>query len=66
MAVGFGESVVLPLIAKFISLYPNIDVVLELTEREELSATYAIYLKREMISPKTRAFLDLLVENIVT
>jgi DNA-binding transcriptional LysR family regulator len=31
---------------------------------EELSATYAIYLKREMISPKTRVFLDFLVENI--
>ncbi|PKG86237.1 LysR family transcriptional regulator [Colwellia sp. 75C3] len=32
---------------------------------EELSATYAIYLKREMLSPKTRVFLDFLVENIV-
>ena len=32
---------------------------------EELSATYAIYLKRDMISPKTRVFLDFLVENIV-
>ena len=32
---------------------------------EELSATYAIYLKRELISPKTRVFLDFLVENIV-
>ncbi|NQZ23995.1 MAG: LysR family transcriptional regulator [Colwellia sp.] len=32
---------------------------------EELSATYAIYLKREMVSPKTRVFLDYLVENIV-
>ena len=33
MTVGFGESVVLPLISKFISLYPNIDIELELTER---------------------------------
>ena len=184
MTVGFGESVVLPLISKFISLYPNIDIELELSERsgrlpdstmvarqltlnnfllcaspqylvnhstphspedlinhqcirynysrwkdwflmaevktklnlnnaisvnsvngqkqlvlndaglaltplwaikneledgslvqvmpeytfspyEELSATYAIYLKRDMISPKTRVFLDFLVENIV-
>ena len=32
---------------------------------EELSATYAIYLKRDLISPKTRVFLDFLVENIV-
>jgi DNA-binding transcriptional LysR family regulator len=32
---------------------------------EELSSTYAIYLKREMVSPKTRVFLDYLVENIV-
>jgi DNA-binding transcriptional LysR family regulator len=32
---------------------------------EVLSATYAIYLKREMVSPKTRVFLDFLVENIV-
>ena len=32
---------------------------------EELSATYAIYLKREMVSLKTRVFLDFLVENIV-
>lgn len=32
---------------------------------EELSATYAIYLKRDMVSPKTRVFLDFLVENIV-
>ena len=32
---------------------------------EELSATYAIYLKRDMISPKTRVFLDFLVEHIV-
>lgn len=31
---------------------------------EELSATYAIYLKRDMISPKTRVFLDYLAENI--
>jgi DNA-binding transcriptional LysR family regulator len=33
MTVGFGESVVLPLIAKFMSLYPEIDIKLELTER---------------------------------
>lgn len=33
MTVGFGESVVLPLISKFISLYPNIDIELELSER---------------------------------
>ena len=32
---------------------------------EELSSTYAIYLKREMVSVKTRVFLDFLVENIV-
>ncbi len=32
---------------------------------EELSATYAIYLKRDLISPKTRVFLDFLAENIV-
>lgn len=32
---------------------------------EELSATYAIYLKRDMVSPKTRVFLDFLAENIV-
>lgn len=32
---------------------------------EELSATYAIYLKRDLISPKTRVFLDFLGENIV-
>jgi len=32
---------------------------------EELSATYAIYLKRELVSPKTRVFLDFLNENIV-
>lgn len=31
---------------------------------EELSATYAIYLKRDLISPKTRVFLDFLGENI--
>jgi DNA-binding transcriptional LysR family regulator len=31
---------------------------------EELSATYAIYLKRDMISPKTRVFLNFLIENI--
>ncbi len=33
MTVGFGESVILPLIAKFMSLYPDIDIKLELTER---------------------------------
>lgn len=33
MTVGFGESVVLPLVAKFMSRYPDIDVKLELTER---------------------------------
>lgn len=33
---------------------------------EELSATYAIYLKRDMISPKARVFLDFLVENIAS
>ncbi|WP_019026398.1 LysR family transcriptional regulator [Colwellia piezophila] len=32
---------------------------------EELSSTYAIYLKREMVSVKTRVFLDFLVDNIV-
>ena len=32
---------------------------------EELSSTYAIYLKREMVSVKTRVFLDFLVENQV-
>jgi len=32
---------------------------------EELSSTYAIYLKREMVSVKTRVFLDFLVENLV-
>ena len=33
MTVGFGESIVLPLISKFMMLYPNIDMELELTER---------------------------------
>ncbi|MCW8833657.1 MAG: LysR family transcriptional regulator [Colwellia sp.] len=33
MTVGFGESVVLPLISKFMTLYPDIDVRVELTER---------------------------------
>ncbi|MCL1077959.1 LysR family transcriptional regulator [Parashewanella spongiae] len=33
MTVGFGESVVLPLVSKFMSLHPDIDVKLELTER---------------------------------
>jgi DNA-binding transcriptional LysR family regulator len=32
---------------------------------EELSATYAIYLKRDLVSPKTRVFLDFLNDNIV-
>lgn len=36
-----------------------------LSPYEELSATYAIYLKRDMVSPKTRVFLDFLVKNIV-
>jgi len=31
---------------------------------EELSATYAIYLKRELVSPKTRVFLDFIVQEI--
>lgn len=31
---------------------------------EELSATYAIYLKRDLVSPKIRVFLDFLGENI--
>lgn len=33
MTVGFGESVVLPLVAKFMSQYPDIDIKIELTER---------------------------------
>ncbi|MEH6578634.1 MAG: LysR substrate-binding domain-containing protein [Amphritea sp.] len=33
MTVGFGESVILPLIPEFIALYPDIEVELELTER---------------------------------
>lgn len=33
MTVGFGESVVLPLVSTFMSLYPNIEIELELTER---------------------------------
>jgi DNA-binding transcriptional LysR family regulator len=33
MTVGFGESVVLPLVPKFMSLYPSIDIELELSER---------------------------------
>lgn len=32
---------------------------------EELTATYAIYLKRDLVSPKTRVFLDFIVENII-
>ncbi|WP_028863459.1 LysR family transcriptional regulator [Psychromonas aquimarina] len=31
---------------------------------ESLSSTYAIYLKRDLISPKVRVFLDFLKENI--
>ncbi|KZN39796.1 LysR family transcriptional regulator [Pseudoalteromonas luteoviolacea] len=31
---------------------------------ETLSSTYAIYLKRELVAPKTRAFLDFLSNNI--
>ncbi|OCQ23163.1 transcriptional regulator [Pseudoalteromonas luteoviolacea] len=31
---------------------------------ETLSSTYAIYLKRELLAPKTRAFLDYLASNI--
>jgi len=31
---------------------------------EELSSTYAIFLKREMISPKTRVFVDFMVNEI--
>jgi len=33
MTVGFGESIILPLMAKFMSLYPDINIKLELTER---------------------------------
>lgn len=33
MTVGFGESIILPLMAKFMALYPNIDIKLELSER---------------------------------
>ena len=33
---------------------------------EELSATYAIYLKRDMVPPKTKVFLEFLAENIVS
>ncbi len=35
-----------------------------LSPYEELSATYALYLKRDMMSPKVRVFLDFLIENI--
>ena len=35
-----------------------------LSPYEEMSSTYAIYLKRELISPKTRVFLDFLVHHI--
>ncbi|KZN30102.1 hypothetical protein N480_03925 [Pseudoalteromonas luteoviolacea S2607] len=31
---------------------------------EKLSSTYAIYLKRELLTPKTRVFLDFLSKNI--
>lgn len=37
-----------------------------LSPYEELSATYAIYLKRDLVSPKTRVFLDFLAENIIS
>ncbi len=33
MTVGFGESIIMPLIAEFMTLYPNIELELELTER---------------------------------
>lgn len=33
MTIGFGESVVLPLMAEFMSLYPSIELELELSER---------------------------------
>jgi len=33
MTVGFGESIILPIIPKFTKQYPNIDLDLELTER---------------------------------
>ncbi|MBL4796558.1 MAG: LysR family transcriptional regulator [Oleispira sp.] len=33
MTVGFGESIIMPLIAEFMQLYPNIELELELTER---------------------------------
>lgn len=35
-----------------------------LSPYEELSATFALYLKRDMMSPKVRVFLDFLIENI--
>lgn len=36
-----------------------------LSPYEELSSTYAIYLKRDLVPPKTRVFLDFLIDNIV-
>ena len=33
MTVGFGESIILPLMSEFMALYPNIELELELTER---------------------------------
>ncbi len=33
MTVGFGESIILPLMAEFMARYPNIELELELTER---------------------------------
>jgi DNA-binding transcriptional LysR family regulator len=32
---------------------------------EEITATYAIYLKRDLVSPKTRVFLDFIAEKMV-
>lgn len=33
MTIGFGESIILPLMAEFMARYPNIELELELTER---------------------------------
>ncbi len=33
MTVGFGESIILPLMSEFMALYPSIELELELTER---------------------------------
>ncbi len=33
MTVGFGESIIMPLMADFMTQYPNVELVLELTER---------------------------------